>query len=244
MFIGAAVCLLRRKDPLMKFEYTGKIGFCIGADFQRPNPQVVAQLQELGSPAIADGLNKFNVMDSGIKPVLQEIKIAGPALTVRMRPGDNLMLHKAIEIACEGDVIVVDTCGCTSNSVMGGLMASIVHRKKLGGVIVDGCIRDIGELQEKKFKIFARGATPSVGDKDGPGEINLPISCGGVPVLPGYIVVGDENGVVVVPPFQAQEIIEGARKKLAYEAKRAEEIAAGLYAKPDIDEKLRAAGIL
>jgi regulator of RNase E activity RraA len=224
--------------------FTGKIGFCIGGDIARPDPAVFATLREFGTPAISDGLNKFNTMDHQIKPISNGVRIAGPAITVRLRPGDNLMLHKAIGLAQPGDIIVVDTCGCKDYCVMGDLMASAAFKKGIGGFVIDGAIRDVVELREKRFPIFAKYVVPAVGDKDGPGEINLPISCGGVPVLPGDYIVGDDCGVVVVPPSLVTEIIEGTRKKLAYEAKRALEIEAGVIQKPDIDEKLRKLGII
>ncbi|GHV96672.1 methyltransferase [Spirochaetia bacterium] len=229
----------------MKRIFTGKIGFCIGSDFERPKDRSIFEiLKGFGTPALSDGLNKFNTMHPDIKPVSNNTCVAGPALTVRMRAGDNLMLHKAIGLALPGDVIVVDTCGSVNNSVMGDLMASAAFKKGIAAVVIDGGIRDITELREKQFPVFARFITPAVGDKDGPGEINLPVCCGGVPVLPGDYVVADNNGVVVIPPEMAEAIIDGTRKKLSYEEKRAKEIEAGVFMKPDIDEKLRSSGVL
>ncbi len=224
--------------------YTGKIGFCIGQDISRPSGDLLDRLKKIGTPALSDGLNKFNTLHPAVKPVTDSIRVSGPAITVRMRPGDNLMLHKAIGLAQPGDIIAVDTCGCENYCVMGDLMASAAFAKGIAGIVVDGMIRDIMELKEKNFPVFAKGVVPSVGDKDGPGEINRPISCAGVPILPGDIIVGDANGVVVIPPEMAEEIVSGAEKKLAYEAKRAEEITRGVYMKPDIDEKLRSMGVL
>lgn len=230
-------------DMLRK--YSGKIGFCIGEDIKRPEDAgIFTKLLSFGTPAISDGLNKFNTMAPDIKPVVPDIRIAGPAITVRLRPGDNLMLHKAIGLAEPGDIIVVDTCGCGSCSVMGDLMGTAAFKKGIGGIVVDGFIRDLKELQEKGMAVFAKGAVPSVGDKDGPGEINMPICCGGVPVLPGDYVVGDINGIVVIPPYLVAEIVTGTERKLAYEERRAQEIEAGIIIKPDIDEKLRKLGVI
>ncbi|MDR1389769.1 MAG: hypothetical protein LBJ31_07305, partial [Treponema sp.] len=154
----------------MKRIFTGKIGFCIGADFERlKDPSIFEILKGFGTPALSDGLNKFNTMHPDIKPASDNIRAAGPALTVRMRAGDNLMLHKAIGLAQPGDIIVVDTCGSTNNSVMGDLMASAAFKKGIAAVVIDGGIRDITELRGKKFPVFARFVTPAVGDKDGPG---------------------------------------------------------------------------
>lgn len=229
----------------MTHEFTGKIGFCIGPEIPRPeDSSVFDTLKGFGTPPLSDGLNKFNTMDPGIKPVAPGVSAAGPALTVRLRPGDNLMLHKAIGLAKAGDVIVVDTCGSNNNSIMGDLMSSAAFTKGVAAIVIDGGIRDVRELREKGYPIFARYITPSVGDKDGPGEIGLPISCGGVPVLPGDYIVADDNGVVVIPPSLVDKIVEGTRKKLAYEAVRAKEIEAGVYMKPAIDEQLKKAGVI
>jgi len=229
----------------VKCNYTGKIGFCIGEDFERPADKTVfITLAEFGTPLLSDGLNKFNTMHPDIKPVASNTRAAGPALTVRMRPGDNLMLHKAIGLAKSGDIIVVDTCGSTSNSILGDLMATAAFAKGIAAVIIDGGIRDIAELKEKHYPVFARFVTPAVGDKDGPGEINLPISCGGVPVLPGDYIVADDNGVVVIPPEMIDAIIAGSKEKKAYEINRVREINQGIYMKPAIDDQLRKAGVI
>ncbi len=223
----------------------GKIGFCIAGDFKRPTDlSILEKLKACGTPALSDGLNKFNTMHPRIKPVCDDTRIAGPALTVRLRPGDNLMLHKAIGLAEEGDVIVVDTGGCTNYCVMGDLMGSSAFKKGIAGIVIDGCIRDVQDLRDKKMPVFASGVVSCVGDKEGPGEINLPISCGGVPVLPGDYIVGDQNGLVVIAPEYAAAILEGAEKKLAYEEKRAIEIEQEIVVKADIDEKLRTLGII
>lgn len=223
----------------------GKIGFCIAEDFDRPSDNsIMEKLKACGTPALSDGLNKFNTMNPEIKPVCNETRIAGPALTVRLRPGDNLMLHKAIGLAHEGDVIVVDTGGCMNYCVMGDLMGSSAFKKGIAGIVIDGCIRDVQDLRDKKMPVFARGVVSCVGDKEGPGEINLPISCGGIPVLPGDYIVGDQNGIVVIPPNSAEAILEGAQNKLAYEEKRAIEIEQGIILKTDIDEKLKKLGII
>lgn len=231
----------------MEKMYMGKIGFCIGEDIKRPESNsIFEQLKTFGTPALADGLNKFNVLDPEIKTSNpnQNIRIAGPAITVRVRPGDNLMLHKAIGLAKAGDIIIVDTCGCRNYALMGDLMGSSAIAKGIAGIVIDGGIRDIQDIREKKMPIWARFVSPAVGDKSGPGQINMPISCGGVPVIPGDYIVADDNGVVVIPPYLVSEIIQGTIKKLEYEKKRAVEIENGVYMKPEIDEQLRSLGII
>ncbi|AOT70656.1 RraA family protein [Geosporobacter ferrireducens] len=222
----------------------GKIGFRIYGDIKRSDRDILERLKNVGTCAISDGLNKFNTMHHAIKPVYEEVKIAGNAITVRMRPGDNLMLHKAIGMAQAGDVIVVDTCGCESNSVLGDLMATAAVKKGIAGIVIDGGVRDVLELKRSKAPIFAKCVTPAVGDKGGPGEINAPISCGGVPVNPGDIIVGDANGIVVIDPSIIDEVLKGAEAKLEKDNKRMEEILRGVITKPDIDEALRKAGVI
>lgn len=220
------------------------LGFRIREEFDRPEGRLVEELGRLSTPAISDGMNKFNAMDPEIRPILAECRIAGPAVTLRLRPGDNLMLHKSLGLVRPGDVLVVDTCGCRTNSILGELIATAAFSAGLAGIVIDGGIRDIRELREHGFPIFARFITPAVGDKDGPGEINYPISCGGVPVHPGDIVVGDENGVVVVPPQDAQAVLEGAKKKQEYEKKRMQAIRDGVLVNPSIDQQLRSKGVI
>lgn len=223
----------------------GKFGFRIGADIKRPNDkQIFDKLKGYGTPPLSDGLRKFNTLDPAIKPVASDTSLAGPAITVKLRPADNLMLHKAIDLAQEGDIIIVDTGGTTNYSVLGDLMSSSAFKKKIGGIVIDGAIRDVEELMEKQYPVFAKAISPSVGDKDGPGEINYPISCGGIVVMPGDYIVGDQNGVVVIPPDFANEIIQGTEQKLAYEETRKQDIANGKITKADIDESLKKNGVI
>lgn len=220
------------------------VGFRIAPPWARPPLELAAALKELGTPAVSDGMNRFNTMDHGIAPVLERCRMAGPAATLRLRPGDNLMLHKSLGLVQPGDVLVVDTCGCRTNSILGELIATAAFRAGLAGIVIDGGVRDILELREHAYPVFARFVTPAVGDKDGPGEFGYPVCCGGVPVHPGDIVVGDENGVVVVPPADAEKVIAGARKKLAYEKKRMQDILEGVIVNPAIDLQLRNKGII
>lgn len=222
----------------------GMVGFRIAPDWPRPPLELAAALEALGTPAISDGMNHFNTMDPAIKPILERRSIAGPAATLRLRPGDNLMLHKSLGLVRPGDVLVVDTCGCTTSSILGELIATAAFQAGLAGIVIDGGIRDIQQLKEKAYPIFARFVTPAVGGKDGPGEFGYPISCGGVPVHPGDLIVGDENGVVVIPPADAEKVLADGRKKRSYEETRMAEIKRGVLVKPAIDDTLRAKGVI
>lgn len=222
----------------------GKIGFKIKKDFQRSDKKILERLKSIGTCAVSDGLNKFNTMHHSIKPINEEFVICGNALTVKMRPGDNLMLHKAIGLARPGDVIVVDTCGSDTNSVMGELMATSAFRSGVEAIIVDGGIRDIMELRKHHYPVFAKYVTPAVGDKDGPGVINDLICCGNVAVQPGDIILGDANGVVVIRQDEVEEVLTGAEKKLTKDKNRMKEILNGVITKPDIDKTLKEKGII
>ncbi len=227
----------------MKFQ--GKIGFCIGEDFVRNKDKgLYERMRTIGSPAMSDGMNKFNTMDPEIKPIVTDCCIAGQAVTLRLRGADNLMLHKCIGLLQEGDVLVIDTCGNRNYCVLGDLIATAAFRQKIAGIIVDGGIRDICELRAARLPIFTRTITPAVGDKDGPGEINRPICCGGIPVLPGDYVVADDNGIVVIPADLVDLAIANAEKKLESDEKRRKQIEAGVLVKPEIDEMLRKKGVL
>jgi regulator of RNase E activity RraA len=228
----------------MDNENKGKIGFRINGDFERLDQGILERFRKTGTCALSDGLNKFNTMHHQIKPIDETLSIAGCAFTVKMRPGDNLMLHKAIAMAKPGDVIVVDTCGCDSNCVMGDLMGTAAMQQRLGGVVIDGGIRDILELKQSKAPIFAKCITPAVGDKDGPGEINGLVVCGGVAVVPGDVIVGDANGVVVVPKKDWEAVLTGAEAKLEKDRARMAEIMSGVIAKKAIDDTLKNAGVL
>ena len=225
--------------------YVGKVGFCIGEDFKREtDPKIFERMKRIGTPALSDGMNRFNTLDPEIKPIINGCCIAGQAFTLRLRAADNLMLHKSLGLLKKGDVLMVDTCGCKNYSILGELIATAAFKQEIAGIVIDGGIRDICELREAGFPVFTRFITPAVGDKDGPGEINRLISCGGVPVAPGDYVLADDNGIVVVPKDLLNEVLAAGEKKRESDQKRMEEIEAGVIVKPVTDEILRKKGII
>lgn len=189
-------------------------------------------------------MNNFNTMHHSIKPINRKTKFIGNAITVKLRASDNLMLHKAIDYAKKGDILVIDTCGSESNSIIGDHITNTALAKGVAGIVVDGGIRDIIELDEQKAPVFYRFITPAVGDKDGPGEIGYRVSCGSVSVDPGDIIFGDGNGVVVIKPDEIEEVVKQCRKKLVFEKKRTKEIQEGKLKRDGIDEILKAKGII
>ena len=219
----------------MEISKFGKLGFSYKYLSERPSSDLISLLNNFSTPNLSDAMLKFRTMSNGIIPMYETKKIIGPAITVRLRPGDNLMLHKSIDIAQEGDIIVVDTGGCTFPAVWGELMTRAAMAKGIKGVVIDGASRDFHENRELGFPIYSKAIVPCACDKDGPGEINEIISCGGVPVRPGDIIVCDINGVVVIPPERLEEIISNANIKISYENKRISEINNGNIMSGDID---------
>jgi 4-hydroxy-4-methyl-2-oxoglutarate aldolase len=168
-------------------------------------------------------------MDSGIDPVPAEPAMAGTALTVKVVPGDNLIIHKAIAMAEPGDVLVVDGDGYTGTAYLGELMAASCRANGLAGIVVDGAVRDRAELVEMGFPVYARGVHPQGPFKQDPGSINVTVSVGDVTVDPGDIVVGDGDGVAVVPPEDADAVLADAREKMAAEGDLRERVEDGEY---------------
>jgi RraA family protein len=188
-------------------EMTPGPGFRVRRTINRPDAQTVAHLGEFESPDISDVMNRLYTMGSEIHNVTNEKKLIGPACTVKVFPGDNLMVHKALDIAQPGDVIVVDAGGSYLNGIVGDLITAKAMHRGLAGFVIDGLIRDWPGVKELGLPIYARGTTPIGPLHRGPGEVNFPVSCGGIVVLPGDIVVGDENGVTVVRADFAEEVL-------------------------------------
>ena len=213
-------------------------------DFTRVSPEIVAQAAKYQAAILADVAGRRGTLDR-VAPVAPGMKLAGPALTVEVRAGDNLMIHAAMAMAKPGDVLVVDGKGDTSCALMGALMINACKVLQLGGLVIDGAVRDTDELRELGFPVFAVGANPNGPTKFIPGRINWPISAGGVAVSPGDLVVGDADGVVVVEREKAASLLPLAAKKVADEAKRMDDIRAKRALRPGwLDASLRAAGVL
>lgn len=191
----------------------------IRLDIPRPAPEIVKGYQGLATTAISDIIDLSCVMRYAIQPLWPDIpRIAGPAFTVRTPRHDNLMLHAAIYRAEPGDVIVVEA-GDDAMAVAGGNVCAIAQKRGVAGFVVDGVIRDIGESRASGFPLFARGRSPIPAAKEGPGEINHTIRCGGVVVNPGDVVVADDEGIVVIPLAKAAEVLKKAQTKADADAK-------------------------
>jgi regulator of RNase E activity RraA len=145
------------------------------------------------------------------------LTLCGPAVTVRVRPGDNLMIHKAMMMAQPGDVLVIDGGGDVTQALMGGLMRTTALTRKLGGLVIDGAVRDLVEWAQGVMPVFARGHTHRGPSKEGPGEINVPISCAGLAVQPGDLILGDADGVLAVPVADVASLLPAVRTHLKKE---------------------------
>ncbi len=213
-------------------------------DFERVAPEVVAEAARFQAAILADVAGRRGTLD-GVAPLDPSMKLAGPAFTIEVRPGDNLMIHAAMAMAKPGDVLVVDGKGDTSCALMGALMINACKVLGLAGIVIDGAVRDTDELRELGFPVFAAGVNPNGPTKFVPGRINWPISAGGIGINPGDLVVGDADGVVVVEREKAASLLPLAVKKVADEAKRLDDIQAKRALRPGwLDGALRAAGVL
>ncbi len=184
-------------------------GFRIRKQIIRPDPALIAEFGQFDSPDISDQMNRLYTMSPVIRNMTDpDLKILGPACTVKVFPGDNLMVHKALDIAVPNDIIVVDAGGSSMNAVLGDLISTKARHRKIGGFVVDGLVRDINGIRPLRLPVYARGVTPIGPLHRGPGEVNFPIQCGGIVVHPGDIIIGDMNGVVVVPREIAENLLQ------------------------------------
>lgn len=192
------------------------VGARIYTNFKRPDKALLNKMRDIPAANYDDNMGRIYAVDAGIKP-MNHARLCGPAFTVKAPAGDNLMFHKAISMAKEGDVLVVVGVGNSERSLCGEMMMQTCISKKLGGFVIDGYIRDIDAYRESDFPVYARGVQPNGPYKFGPGEINVPVACGGQVIMPGDILIGDADGLVVIPQDEAEGILEKAQKTVAFE---------------------------
>lgn len=217
------------------------VGLRINETIDRPQKSLIDAFKGIPVANIGDSVNRTFCMHPSIWPYNDKL-LAGPAFTVKVRPGDNLMLHKALDLAAPGDIIVVDGQGDMSNALIGELMVLWAIKRGLGGIIIDGAIRDVTRLKTVSIPIYAAGVTPAGPYKEGPGEINFAVVCGGVVVNPGDIIVGDADGVVVIRPGDAANVLEKANAKSRDEQQTLRDIENGTWARGWVDSTLAAKG--
>lgn len=208
------------------------VGFRVFMKVRRPPGETVEKFRGIPSSNINDNLNRLYCMKHEIKPFNNHF-LLGTAITVKAPMGDNAVLHKALDIARPGDVIVVDGAGALERALMGEIMIAYGAGKGIAGFVVDGAIRDADGARNAAIPVYAAGVSPQGPYKNGPGEVNVPIACGGQVVFPGDIIVGDQDGIVVIRPEYAEELAGESLAKLAGEEKKLKQMYQGVI---DVEE--------
>jgi regulator of RNase E activity RraA len=218
------------------------IGFQVLKAARKVSAEWVARFREVPVANVSDSMNRMTAGGARLRPMHSKGVLAGPALTVKARPGDNLMLHYAIDIAEPGDVIVVDAGGDLSNALIGEMMVAYAVKRGVAGIVINGAIRDAGSIGAGTFPLFAAGVSHRGPFKDGPGEINVPIAIDGMVIEAGDLVIGDEDGLLCVPYAHVGDVYDRAAAKHHAEQKQLEQIAQGENDRSWVIESLRKKG--
>ncbi|GAB3659300.1 RraA family protein [Ramlibacter alkalitolerans] len=213
-------------------------------DFERVSPELVRQAGEFQAAILADVNGRRGALHGRIAALRPRMKVAGPALTVEVRPGDNLMIHAAMALAKPGDVLVIDGKGDQTAALMGTIMMTACKQLGIAGVVIDGAVRDSLEIDEMDFPVFSVGTNPNGPTKNVPGRIGQPITCGGVTVRSGDLVVADADGVFIGERERVEALIPLAHKKVEDEAIRIAQIKKGNTSAGWLAAALRTAGVL
>jgi RraA family protein len=219
-------------------------GFRVLRRSRRVEPTLVERFRALPVANVSDVMSRMTAGGARLRPMHAPggAVMSGAALTVKTRPGDNLMIHKAIALAEPGDVIVVDGGGDLTNALIGELMLAQMVRRGLGGIVINGAIRDSAAIRAQNFPVFAAGVTHRGPYKDGPGEINVPVAIDGMVIAPGDLVLGDDDGLLCVSFDEAEAIHVAASAKHAAEGKQVANIEAGTHDASWVDASLRRLG--
>jgi len=213
------------------------------SDFERVPQDLTERAKQFQAAILCDVAGRRGTMHSRIRAVNPRMTVCGSAFTVEVRPGDNLMFHVALAVARPGDVIVVDGKADETCALVGDLMVTQGAAAKLAGFVVDAASRDTHSVAQGDFPVFSAGSNPCGPTKGLPGRIGQPVSVGGVAVNPGDLIVGDSDGVVVIPRLDVQAVLEAATKKVAAEQQRIEEVNAGILVSPWLNDVLKQAGL-
>ena len=217
------------------------VGCRIYTKMERLDPAKVERFRGLPVANISDNMGRIYSVHKDIKGY-NKVPLLGQAITVKVPAGDNLMFHKAIELAKPGDVIVVDGEGGIDHALCGEIMFREAIRRGVSGFLIDGCFRDVESLERLDFSVFARGVQPKGPYKNGPGEVNVPVCIGGIVVMPGDVVVGDPDGVVIIRPADLDDVYEKAKKHSDMEVGKLEKIDQGILDKSWVDKTLEKIG--
>ncbi|MBM2619555.1 4-carboxy-4-hydroxy-2-oxoadipate aldolase/oxaloacetate decarboxylase [Actinoplanes sp. LDG1-06] len=189
--------------------------------------EVLAGLASAGVSTVHEADGRRGALDPALRPVQAGACIAGAAVTVSCHPGDNLMIHAAVEVCAPGDLLVVTTTSPSTDGMLGELLATSLAARGVAGVVLDAGVRDVAELRAMGFPVWARAVSPQGTVKASPGSVNVPVVCGGQLVSPGDAVVADDDGVVVVPLARAEAVLEAARRRIDSEDTKRARLAAG-----------------
>ena len=212
--------------------------------FERVPAHIVAQAAAFQPAILADVAGRRGAVDGRIKALRPRMKLAGTAITVEVRPGDNLMIHAAIAMAKPGDVLVIDGKGDQTSALMGTIMMTACRQVGIAGVVIDGACRDSNEIDEMDFPVFCVGTNPNGPTKNVPGRIGHAITCGNVPVRSGDLVLADADGVVVIERERVEGLLPPAHRKVEDEAARIAQIKQGNTSASWLAAALRTAGVL
>jgi regulator of RNase E activity RraA len=194
---------------------------------KRVSPETVRKFHGIPTANISDCMSRMAAGGARIRPMHLEGFLAGPAFTVKTRPGDNLLVHKALDMAQPGDVIVVDAGGELTNSIIGEIMSSYAEARGIAGLVVNGAIRDHSSIRKSNYPIYAAGVSHRGPLRSGPGEIGRAIALDGMVIEPGDLIVGDGDGIMCVPFDQTEEVFKAVSKKIEVETKALADIRAG-----------------
>lgn len=218
------------------------VGFRVCKRERKVEDRWVAAFRSLPVANVSDVMARMTAGGATLRPFYTGGTMAGPAITVKSRPGDNLMVHKALDIAEPGDIVVVDAGGDTTNAIIGELMVAHAQQRGLGGIVIFGAIRDSAELSAGSFPVFACGVTHRGPYKDGPGEVNVPIAIDGMVIHPGDLICGDPDGLLGVPIDDVETLFAAASKKHEAETRQMENIRLGKNDRSWVDAALSKAG--
>ncbi|GGB04595.1 methyltransferase [Brucella endophytica] len=214
------------------------LGFRVCKRQQKVGREWVEKFAHLPVACVSDVMSRMTAGGAPLRPFYTGSRMVGAAITVKSRPGDNLMVHKALDIAEPGDIVVVDAGGDLTNAIIGELMVAHAAQRGLGGIIIFGAIRDSAELSAGSFPVFAAGVTHRGPYKDGPGEVNVPIAINGMVINPGDLVCGDADGFLSVPLALVEEVFSAASKKHAAETAQMDNIKIGKNERSWVDASL------
>jgi RraA family protein len=219
------------------------IGFRILARRRKVDERVVAQFRGIPVANVSDSMSRMTAGGARLRPMHGGGVMAGPAFTVKTRPGDNLMVHKALDLAEAGDVIVVDAGGDLTNAIIGEIMSTYAKARGVAGIVINGAVRDAEAIRAGTFPVFAAGVTHRGPYKDGPGEINVPVAFDGMVVEPGDLVLGDGDGLLCVPFDVTEAVYALASEKVKVEARELAAAGNAGLERSWVDTRLRQLGL-